>query len=55
MVLPRLERLGSRMIHPMHGTSLDWSVHPAYFEALRTRDFAYDGRLLSESLYEATT
>ena len=55
MVLPKLQRLEPRMIHPMHGTSHDRSVHQAYFDALRTRDFAYDGRLLSEKLYEATT
>ena len=55
MVLPKLQRLESKMIHPMHGTSLDSPVHPAYFEALRTRDFAYDGQILSERLYETAT
>lgn len=51
MVLPKLQRLGSKVIHPMHGTSHDSSIHGAYFEALRTRDFAYDGQLFGERLY----
>ncbi len=51
MVLPKLHRLESKMIHPMHGTSLDESVHRSYFEALQMRDFAYDGKLLNERLY----
>jgi flavorubredoxin len=55
MVLPKLQRLESKMIHPMHGTSLDPSVHQAYFDALRTRSFAYDGQLLNERLYEPVT
>ena len=40
-ILPKLERLKSKMIHAMHGSSLDSSVHGKYFDALRTRDFAY--------------
>lgn len=51
MILPKLRGLGPKMIHPMHGTSLDSSVHQAYFDALEKRDFAYDGRLLGERLY----
>ena len=40
-ILPKLERLNPKMIHAMHGSSLDSSVHAKYFEALWNRDFAY--------------
>lgn len=41
MVLPKLERLKLKMIHSMHGSSLDEPVHDRFFEALRTRHFSY--------------
>jgi flavorubredoxin len=42
-ILPRLERLHPKMIHAMHGSSLDSSVHKNFFRVLRTRKFAYRG------------
>jgi flavorubredoxin len=45
-VLPKLERLHSRMIHAMHGSSLDSSVHKDFFQALRREDFGYNNYLL---------
>lgn len=41
MVLPRLERLKPKMIHSMHGSSLDEPIHEKFFGALRTHHFAY--------------
>mgnify|MGYP001574364573 CR=1 FL=1 len=49
-LLPRLERLHPKMIHAMHGSSLDSSVHKAFFETLRTEDFAYRNVLLFEKV-----
>ncbi len=52
MVLPKLQRLNPKMIHAMHGSSLDSSVHQAFFEALRTREFAYNGHLFETKLVD---
>lgn len=41
MTLPKLERLKPKMIHSMHGSSLEEPVHGKFFEALRTHNFAY--------------
>lgn len=49
-LLPRLERLRPKMIHGMHGSSLDSSVHPAFFEKLRADDFAYRNYLFYEKV-----
>lgn len=49
-MLPKLERLRSKMIHAMHGSSLDSSVHKYFFDALRTQDFAYTRYLLGEEV-----
>ena len=50
MVLPKLKRLGPKLIHPMHGSSLDGSVHGAFFRALEEREFAYNGQVLDKNL-----
>lgn len=42
--------LDSKMIHPMHGSSLDSSVHKNFFDILRTQDFAYRNQLLFEEV-----
>jgi hypothetical protein len=49
-MLPKLERLNSKMIHAMHGSSLDASVHEDYFDILRSEDFAYKDRLLFQEV-----
>ncbi len=49
-ILPKLERLNSKIIHAMHGSSLDSSVHKTFFDVLRTQDFAYRNRLLFEEV-----
>jgi len=51
-VLPKLERLNSAMIHPMHGSSLESSVHGEFFRVLRTEDFAYRGKLYGDAVSE---
>ncbi len=51
-LLPRLERLRPKMIHGMHGSSLDASVHSAFFDALRNHDFAYRNSLFYEKVVE---
>ena len=49
-ILPKLERLSSKMIHAMHGSSLDSSVQKYFFDALRTQNFAYINTLLFEKV-----
>jgi flavorubredoxin len=49
-ILPKLERLNPRMIHTMHGSSLDRSVHAKFFEALRTQDFGYNHLLMFQKV-----
>lgn len=49
-LLPRLGKLHPKMIHAMHGSSLDSSVHEAFFEALRQREFAYRNYLFYEEI-----
>ncbi len=49
-LLPKLERLHPKMIHAMHGSSLDSSVHKTFFDALRSQDFAYRNILLFEKV-----
>ena len=44
-VVERVRRLRPRWIHPMHGGSLPAEVAPAYFAALQTQAFAFDGRV----------
>ena len=49
-ILPKLAHLKSRMIHPMHGSSLDSSVHVQFFRALREERFAFDGTLYGDTV-----
>jgi flavorubredoxin len=49
-VLPKLERLHPKMIHAMHGSSLDSSVYGVFFDSLRKEDFAYNKTLLFEEI-----
>jgi flavorubredoxin len=53
-ILPKLERLNSKMIYAMHGSSLDSSAHGDFFNALRTKEFAYTNSLLFEQLPDST-
>lgn len=45
-VVGRIEALQPNWMHAMHGGSLGRQTIPLYAEALRSRPFAYDGRLL---------
>jgi flavorubredoxin len=50
-VVNRIERLGLRGIHPMHGGSLmDGEVIGKYVQALRTMPFAFEGKVFGRML-----
>jgi flavorubredoxin len=49
-VVDRIDRLDPQWIHPMHGGSLLRAVIPRYIQALRTEDFAFQGKLLGRLL-----
>jgi hypothetical protein len=48
--LDRIERLTPQWIHPMHGGSMAKETAAHYVRALRSREFAYDGRLFGRTL-----
>jgi flavorubredoxin len=49
-VVDRVEKMGLKRIHPMHGGSLVEEVLPNYFEALRKERFWYDGRIFGRAI-----
>ncbi len=49
-VVDRIEALGPRWVHAMHGGTLTQEAWPAYAEALREQEFAYAGWLLGREL-----
>jgi len=49
-VVERVQGLGPRWIHPMHGGSLPAEVAHRYAEALREETYAFDGRLMGRRL-----
>jgi len=49
-VVDRIEALDPRWIHAMHGGTLTGDVLPAYNEALREHEFAYNGLLLGREI-----
>jgi flavorubredoxin len=46
----RIERLNPRWVHPMHGGSMSGETLRHYVRALRTRPFAYEGKVLGRML-----
>ncbi len=49
-VVDRIERLDPHWVHAMHGGTLAREALPAYVRALRTLDFAYQGKVLGRGL-----
>ena len=49
-VVDRIEKMAPHWIHPMHGGSLPEAVIPRYIKALRTKPFAYEGKIFGRSL-----
>jgi flavorubredoxin len=49
-VVDRIEALDPKWIHAMHGGTLTGDVLPAYNEALREHEFAYNGLLLGRDI-----
>ena len=49
-VVDRLEKLGLKWIHPMHGGSLPEEVIPEYVRALRKESFAFEGKIFGREL-----
>ncbi len=49
-VVDRIEALDPRWIHSMHGGTLTGGVLPAYNQALREQEFAYNGLLLGRDI-----
>jgi flavorubredoxin len=45
-VVDRVEKMAPNWVHPMHGGSMSGEVLRHYTEALRTRPFAFEGKLL---------
>src|SRR5581483_11512759 len=54
-VVERIEALDPRWIHAMHGGTLTGDVLPAYNEALREHEFAYNGLLLGREINDVAT
>jgi hypothetical protein len=46
----RLAKLSPEMVFPMHGSCIDKSTFPAYVKAIMDNEFAFEGRLLGQSL-----
>jgi flavorubredoxin len=49
-VVERVALLDPEWIHPMHGGSVTRAISGRYYDALREREFAYDGMLLGRRL-----
>jgi flavorubredoxin len=48
----KLEKLGPKLICPMHGSAFDSSVFPKYVDALMNEKYAYSNKLLGRELEE---
>jgi hypothetical protein len=46
----RLEKLGLKWIHPMHGGSMNAETSKYFVRAMRDGRFAYDGKLFGRAL-----
>jgi hypothetical protein len=51
-VVDRIEKLDARWIHPMHGGSLPKEAVPGYTDALRSEEFAFEGKLFGRVILD---
>jgi hypothetical protein len=46
----RIARLSPEMVFPMHGSCIDISTFPIYVKAVMDNEFAFEGKLLGQTL-----